>query len=158
MKLDELIKVLIFSMITLIFQSTLVAQKKNMDINEEVIYGQETLPSAIRSRIIDNNNGCQMHILEAGYETEGRSLIVLLHGFPELAFSWRKQLIPLAEVGYHVIAPDLRGYGRSCGTGVAFEEDLKPYTAMNNVADILGLVYALGYKEVDAIVGAKVAE
>ncbi|MEO0405606.1 MAG: alpha/beta hydrolase, partial [Bacteroidota bacterium] len=121
--------------------------------NDAVLYGKETLPSGIRSRLIDNNNGCTLHILESGFETEGRPLIVLIHGFPELAYSWRKQLLPLAEAGYHVVAPDLRGYGKSSGTGAAFNDDLKPYTTMNNVADIVGLVYALGYKDVAAIVG-----
>ena len=56
-----------------------------------------------------------MHYLEAGYE-EGmaeKPLLLLLHGFPELAFSWRHQLPVLAAAGYHVIAPDQRGYGRT---------------------------------------------
>lgn len=140
--------------VSLVSQAIVFGQTgQSISLNNEVLYGQEVLPIGVRSKLVDNNNGCTIHFLEAGYETEGRPLIVLLHGFPELAFSWRKQLIPLAEAGYHVIAPDLRGYGRSCGTGVAFEDDLKPYTAMNNVADIIGLVYALGYKEVAAVVG-----
>src|SRR3984957_8484557 len=73
------------------------------------------LPPGIRSRYVDNINGLRVHVLEAGYETEGRPCVLLLHGFPELAFSWRKVMPALAEAGYHVIAPDQRGYGRTTG-------------------------------------------
>ena len=76
------------------------------------------LPSGVRSRLVHDVNGITLHILEAGFEVPGRPLMVLLHGFPELAYSWRKVLVPLAEQGYHVIAPDVRGYGRSGGAGV----------------------------------------
>jgi len=64
------------------------------------------LPAGIRSRFVDGINGLRMHILEAGFEQEGRPCVVLLHGFPELAFSWRKVMLPLASAGFHVIAPD----------------------------------------------------
>lgn len=77
--------------------------------NSDVIYGESTLPHGIRSRLVDNNNGCVMHLLEAGFDGLGRPCVVLLHGFPELAYSWRKQLLPLAHAGFHVVAPDLRG-------------------------------------------------
>eukprot|EP01031_Cornospumella_fuschlensis_P003663 gene3663-4575_t len=52
-----------------------------------------------------------MHVLEAG--EAGRPLLLLLHGFPELAYSWRNIMLPLAELGFHVVAPDQRGYGRT---------------------------------------------
>ena len=48
------------------------------------------LPAGIRSRYVDNINGLRMHVLEAGFETKGRPCVLLLHGFPELAYSWRK--------------------------------------------------------------------
>jgi pimeloyl-ACP methyl ester carboxylesterase len=102
---------------------------------------------------MNNNNGCTMHILEAGFDTRARPCIVLLHGFPELAFSWRKQMLSLAAAGFYVIAPDQRGYGRSSGTDVSFDDDLLPYTYINHVSDTLGLVHALGYSGVAAIVG-----
>ena len=73
------------------------------------------LPSTIRSRYVEDINGLRMHVLEAGFETAGRPCVLLLHGFPELAFSWRKVMPVLAEAGYHVIAPDQRGYGRTTG-------------------------------------------
>ena len=46
---------------------------------------------------------------------QGRPCLLLLHGFPELAYSWRKVMLPLAAAGYHVVAPDQRGYGRTTG-------------------------------------------
>jgi len=121
--------------------------------NEGVLYGQDILPAGIRSRLIDNNNGCTMHVLEAGYETQGRPCVVLLHGFPELAFSWRKQMPALASAGYYVVAPDQRGYGRSSGSDVTFDEDLLPYTFINRVSDTVGLIHALGYTNVAAVIG-----
>jgi len=111
------------------------------------------LPAAIRSRRIDNHNGLQMHILEAGFETPDRPCLVLLHGFPELAYSWRKLMIPLAEAGYHVIAPDQRGYGQTTGWSAAYTGDLAPFRFINLVSDILGLIAALGIKTVDAVIG-----
>jgi hypothetical protein len=56
--------------------------------NPEVQYGQDTLPAGIRSRFVDNDNGVRMHLLEAGFENRGRPCVVLLHGFPELAYTW----------------------------------------------------------------------
>ena len=68
-------------------------------------------PKGIRSRIVKNINGLSMHILEAGYENNvNKPCILLLHGFPELAYSWRKILKPLSDAGYYVIAPDQRIY------------------------------------------------
>jgi pimeloyl-ACP methyl ester carboxylesterase len=111
------------------------------------------LPPGVRSRIVPNNNGCDMHVLEAGYDTPGRPCVLLLHGFPELAFSWRKQLPVLAAAGFHVIAPDQRGYGRSSGTDVRYEDPLVPFTPVHRVADLLGLVRALGHESVACVVG-----
>src|SRR5215475_10571207 len=76
-------------------------------------YGNGTIPQGIRSRSVSNINGLTVHMLEAGYEMPGRPAVLLLHGFPELAYSWRKVMLPLSAAGYHVIAPDLRGYGRT---------------------------------------------
>ncbi len=121
--------------------------------NSEVIYGATILPLGIRSRFVHNNNGIVMHVLEAGFEDAGRPCVVLLHGFPELAYSWRKVMVPLAEAGFHVVAPDQRGYGRSGGTDVAFDDDLRPFSLLNRVRDTLGLVFALGHRSVAAVIG-----
>jgi pimeloyl-ACP methyl ester carboxylesterase len=111
------------------------------------------LPSGIRSRFVDDINGLSMHVLEAGYETRGRPCVLLLHGFPELAFSWRKVMPALAQAGYHVIAPDLRGYGRTTGWDARFDGDLASFRLLNLVRDALGLVSAFGYRHVDAVIG-----
>jgi pimeloyl-ACP methyl ester carboxylesterase len=111
------------------------------------------LPSGIRSRFVENINGLRMHVLEAGYETKGRPCVLLLHGFPELAFSWRKVMPALAQAGYHVIAPDQRGYGRTTGWDVNYDGDLASFRLLNLVRDALGLVSAFGCRSVDAIVG-----
>jgi pimeloyl-ACP methyl ester carboxylesterase len=111
------------------------------------------LPAAIRSRYVDNINGLRMHVLEAGFETKGRPCLLLLHGFPELAYSWRKVMRPLAEAGYHVIAPDQRGYGRTTGWRADYDGDLAPFRLSNLVRDALGLVSAFGYPSVDAVIG-----
>ncbi len=111
------------------------------------------LPSGIRSRFVDGINGLRMHVLEAGFETKGRPCVLLLHGFPELAFSWRKVMPQLAAAGYHVIAPDQRGYGRTTGWDANYDGDLASFRLLNLVRDALGLVSAFGYRSVDTVVG-----
>src|SRR2546427_11559802 len=111
------------------------------------------LPSGIRSRFVENINGLRVHVLEAGYETRGRPCVLLLHGFPELAFSWRKVMPALSEAGYHVIAPDQRGYGRTSGWNASYDGDLASFGLLNLVRDALGLMSAFGYRSIDAVVG-----
>ena len=111
------------------------------------------LPSGVRSRFVPNVNGITFHVLEAGFETPGRPLVLLLHGFPELAYSWRKVMQPLAQAGYHVIAPDVRGYGRSGGTEIKYGDDMRPFGTLNKINDMLALVAALGYKTVAGVFG-----
>jgi pimeloyl-ACP methyl ester carboxylesterase len=111
------------------------------------------LPSTIRSRYVESINGLRMHVLEAGYETRGRPCVLLLHGFPELAFSWRKVMPALADAGYHVIAPDQRGYGRTTGWDANYDGDLNSFRLLNLVRDALGLVSAFGYRSVVSVVG-----
>ncbi len=111
------------------------------------------LLEGIRSRFVDNVNGLSMHVLEAGFETPGRPCVLLLHGFPELAFSWRRIMLPLAAAGYHVVAPDQRGYGRTTGWRAGYDADLGEFRMLNLVRDALGLVAALGYRQVAAVVG-----
>ena len=113
------------------------------------------LPAGVRSRFVPDINGLRVHFLEAGFETQGRPCVLLLHGFPELAYSWRKVMPPLAAAGYHVVAPDLRGYGRTTGWSANYDskEDLNSFRLLNAVRDQLGLIHALGYRSVDAVVG-----
>jgi len=111
------------------------------------------LPSSIRSRTIEDINGLSIHVLESGFESQGRPCVLLLHGFPELAFSWRKVMPALADAGYHVLAPDQRGYGRTTGWDASFDGDLAPFRLTNLVRDALGVVSAFGHRSVAAVVG-----
>jgi pimeloyl-ACP methyl ester carboxylesterase len=111
------------------------------------------LPAGIRSRLLPEINGLNIHVLEAGFESPGRPLILLLHGFPELAYSWRKVMLPLAQAGYHVVAPDQRGYGLTTGWDGRYDGDLRSFSLLNLVRDELGLVAALGHRFVSMLVG-----
>ena len=80
-------------------------------------------------------NGVDLHVVEAGTGTP----VVLAHGFPELAYSWRHQIPALADAGYRVIAPDQRGYGRS-----SRPEPIEDYDIDHLTGDLLGLLDELG--------------
>ena len=118
-----------------------------------------SLPSGIRARRVPGINGLTMHVLEAGFArvpgAAPRPCVLLLHGFPELAYSWRKVMLPLAQAGYHVIAPDQRGYGRTvnsaAGGAGGYDGDLAPFRVLNLVRDALALVAAFGYRAVDVV-------
>ena len=96
----------------------------------------------ITHRTIETN-GIRLHIAECG---EG-PLVLLVHGFPELWYSWRHQLPALAAAGFHVVAPDVRGYGESDKP-----HDIAAYAIKNMIADYLGLLDALG-EQTAVIVG-----
>lgn len=113
----------------------------------------ELLPPGVRSRFVAGVNGLRVHLLEAGHDTADRPLVLLLHGFPELAYSWRHVLPALAAAGYHAVAPDQRGYGRTTGWDADFNSDFSPFGMLNLARDALGLVAALGRREVAAVVG-----
>jgi len=83
-------------------------------------------------------NGIRYHYAEAGTGP----LVILLHGFPELWFSWRHQLTALANAGYHAVAPDLRGFGESEVTPY-----VKDYSLLNHAKDVKALINYLGEKE-----------
>jgi pimeloyl-ACP methyl ester carboxylesterase len=119
----------------------------------ETRYGDAPLDHGIRSRRIDGVNGLSMHILEAGHRQPDRPLVLLLHGFPELAFSWRKLMPLVARCGYHVIAPDQRGYGATTGWEADYDGDLASFRLTHLVRDILALLETLGYQRVAAVVG-----
>src|SRR3984885_6589251 len=124
------------------------------DVSSLPPYGNGTVPPGIRSRTVANVNGLTVHMLEAGYEVPGRPAVLLLHGFPELAYSWRKVMLPLAAAGYHVIAPDQRGYGRTSGWDDSYDADPDPFRILNMVRDAAALVSALGYHSVAMVVNA----
>jgi pimeloyl-ACP methyl ester carboxylesterase len=130
-----------------------------------------TLPG-LSPKIISRSvvvNDLDMHILECFPTTSPASnapLVLLLHGFPELSYSWRKIIQPLADAGFHVVAPDQRGYGRTkplqvasqpadpaTTTTVQYDDDLAPYRMLNLTKDIVSLVYTLGHTSAAAVVG-----
>ncbi|KAI9717567.1 MAG: hypothetical protein M1812_004708 [Candelaria pacifica] len=115
------------------------------------------LPSGIvENQLNSNEAGLSFHTLEAGYTADKtRPLILLIHGFPELAYSWRKIMLPLANAGYYVVAVDQRGYGRTTGwDNSPFEKtDLSTFSPTTLVRDMVILVHALGYRRVKCIVG-----
>ena len=116
-------------------------------------YGEGTLPKGVRSRMIHGVNGLDVHILEAGYESAGRPLALLLHGFPDLAYGWRHLIPILADAAYHVVAPDQRGFGRTIGWVNGYDVQLEPFGLLNMARDALGLVSALGYRRTAMLVG-----
>ena len=98
----------------------------------------------MKSRFVDGVNGLRMHVLEAG--TPGRPCVLLLHGFPELSYSWRKVMPALAAAGFHVLAPDQRGYGRTTGWDNRYDGDVASFRIVNIVADALALLEQLDIK------------
>ncbi|MBM3649917.1 MAG: alpha/beta hydrolase [Alphaproteobacteria bacterium] len=111
------------------------------------------LPPGVRARILPGINGLDVHLLEAGFEPGSRPAVLLLHGFPELAYSWRKVLPALAAAGYHAIAPDQRGYGRTTGWDADYDGDLAGFRFMNLVRDAIGVLFALGHRTAKAVIG-----
>ncbi|MDQ5848361.1 MAG: alpha/beta fold hydrolase [Pseudomonadota bacterium] len=81
-------------------------------------------------------------MLEAG--DPGQPAVLLLHGFPELSYSWRKVMPTLAAAGFHVVAPDQRGYGETTGWDGRYDGDLASFRMLNLVRDAASLVSALG--------------
>lgn len=91
-------------------------------------------PDTVTHRFIEAN-GQRIHLVEMG----SGPLLLCCHGFPELWYSWRYQLPALAQAGYHVVAPDLRGYGQT-----SQPEEVEAYTQLHMVGDLVGLLDVLG--------------
>src|SRR5262245_35975063 len=104
-----------------------------------------TTPDTFTSPAIDGLTGLdegfakvgdvELHYVEAG----AGPLVVLLHGFPEFWYGWRRQIAPLVEAGFRVVAPDLRGYNLSSQA-----DGFAGYTADKLADDIRGLIHELG--------------
>jgi pimeloyl-ACP methyl ester carboxylesterase len=92
------------------------------------------MTSAVSHRSVETN-GIRMHLAEAGTGP----LVLLCHGFPELWYSWRRQLAALAEAGFHAVAADMRGYGQTDAP-----EAIDRYTIFHMVGDMVGLLDSLG--------------
>jgi epoxide hydrolase A/B len=91
--------------------------------------------AAARTRSVGVGDGIELSVIEAG---EG-PLVVLCHGFPELAFSWRHQIPALSAAGYRVLAPDMRGYGNSSAPAA-----IEDYDVIALCGDMCGLLDAAG--------------
>lgn len=87
-------------------------------------------------RLVDTN-GVRLQVTESG--DRGAPVVLLAHGFPELAFSWRHQIPMLADAGFHVLAPDQRGYG-----GSSRPEPIAAYDIAALTADLVGLLDDVG--------------
>ena len=80
-------------------------------------------------------------------------LVFMLHGFPQSSYEFRNQIPAVAEMGFRVVAPDQRGYGRTTGWSREYDDDLAPFRFLNLMRDVYCLVDALGYESVAAVVG-----
>jgi microsomal epoxide hydrolase len=113
------------------------------------------LPEGVSSRLVETTD-LTFHILEAGATPDrDRPLVILLHGFPEIAYSWRRVLPKLAAAGFYAVAPDQRGFGRTTGwdTRQYQDVDLSTFSLTTLVRDIVLLVNALGYRSVHCVAG-----
>src|SRR5437868_5218604 len=83
-------------------------------------------------------NGINLHIAEQG----SGPLLICCHGWPELGYSWRHQIPVLAQAGYRVVVPDMRGFGATDAP-----PDMAQYTIFHTVGDIVALVESLGERQ-----------
>jgi pimeloyl-ACP methyl ester carboxylesterase len=88
-----------------------------------------------------NVNGITLEVFEAGKNNNGKA-IVLCHGWPEHAYTWRKQIPTLVEEGYHVIVPNQRGYGNS-----SCPKEIEEYDIEKLTGDLVSLLDHFGYKD-----------
>jgi len=108
--------------------------------------GQINTATTITHRTVEVGTGVRLHVAEAGpAAAAGAPTVLLLHGFPELWYTWRHQMRALAAAGYRAVAPDLRGYG---GSDAPALDDAGQYTALHVVGDLVALIDALGEKRV----------
>jgi pimeloyl-ACP methyl ester carboxylesterase len=116
----------------------------------------ELLDPIISSHKINISTGLNVHYLEASldkYNNKNQPVILLLHGFPELSFSWRKIMPILAKEGFKVIAPDMRGYGLTSGGAKHYNSDISEYRLMSLSTDILSFLSSLEINTIDLLVG-----
>ncbi len=107
-------------------------------IAARLCFGVTVAPAIERAtqRFVDTN-GVTLRVTEAG--ERGAPVVLLAHGFPELAFSWRHQIPALAEAGFHVLAPDQRGYG-----GSSRPDEIAAYDIAALTGDLVGLLDDVG--------------
>ena len=94
----------------------------------------------IKSRIINSINGLNVHVLENNVKVKKKNVVLLLHGFPEISFSYRYLMLLFEKAGYYCIAPDQRGYGQTKSKG---KETLNSFSVLNLVRDMCCLMEKL---------------
>ena len=109
------------------------------------------LPVGIQTLQVESVNGLSMHVLTAGQPEN--PCVVLLHGFPDLAYGWRHVMPLLADQGYYVLAPDQRGYGNTTGWTADYDGNIRPFGMQNLVTDLVSLLMKLEIKQVHCLVG-----
>ena len=98
----------------------------------------------IKSKIIKNVNGLNIHILENNVKKKSKNVILLLHGFPEISFSYRYIMLLFEKAGYYCIAPDQRGYGQTKSKG---KETQNSFSVLNLAKDIYCLMEKLNINQ-----------
>jgi predicted alpha/beta-fold hydrolase len=116
-----------------------ISQSPKIESMENTMTATDTIDAVAITHHFATVNGIKYHYAEAGKGP----LVVMLHGFPELWYSWRHQLAALANAGYHAVAPDLRGFGGSEVTSA-----VKDYSLLQHASDVKALIDQLGAKEV----------
>jgi pimeloyl-ACP methyl ester carboxylesterase len=127
----------------------IVAQPANAILASSA-FAQPAVPAAATQRLVEAN-GIRINITEQG----SGPVVLLCHGFPETSYSWRHQLPALAAAGFHAVAPDMRGYGKSDRP-----EAIDQYSIFHIIGDLIGVLDALGAKNAVVVghdVGATVA-
>ena len=125
----------------------------NLDPVDEIEIARKEHNFPFESQTIPGSDGVDLHVVLAG--PKDGTPVVLIHGFPEFWFSWRQQIVALAEAGYRVAAPDLRGYNRSDKP-----KGQAKYALAACAADIVALIDAQGWARANIAghdVGATIA-
>ena len=112
------------------------------------------LDKNIKSNFVDIGTGLKVHYLECNYTNKKDAPIaLLLHGFPEISFSWRKILPLLSKEGFRAIAIDQRGYGETIGGSKKYEDDIREYNLINLVSDLVYFLKEMNINKIDLLVG-----
>jgi pimeloyl-ACP methyl ester carboxylesterase len=135
-----------FAIAALLFVQACSDQGESTMANESTSESENRSPvEGVSFRFIESN-GLNMRIAEIG-AGEGRPLVLLAHGWPESWYSWRHQMTALADAGYHAVAPDMRGYGKTDKPA-----DVDDYDIVHLAGDMVGVLDALG-EETAVMVG-----
>ena len=111
------------------------------------------LDNRISSRFVKIDTGLKVHYLECNKNNKNLPTILLLHGFPELSFSWRRIMPMLFEKGFRVIAIDQRGYGKTIGDAKKSYDDINQYNLFNLTLDIISFLNKIKIKKIKILIG-----